>query len=340
MEKGNSELEKQTSSLVQTEEMGLEETQMAEQLYNSAGLDPVVDAGLEDYDQYLQKENKIINKVFGVRGSDIRGYGKSVAKRVAFATYTLMNRQYGGKVGDLKTYIKNLEDDRERANAKYDELMGRVVGILGDEHKDLRSDSREFMENLTEILGRDLKESRVDKKELAEKLADIEGLRTKINELKKEKEKAKEEYESKLASLQSEHKEEVTSLNSQMASLQAEHKEETAGLRSEIADLNSKIKVLTEDKKNLADNLKQTEEAYGNLKKEIKELVDSLPDEEIQKNLGDELYSYILKDANVPDTVIKGVGKFIDFRKYLGLAVERGSLDAKYRIGKILKNAA
>ena len=57
------------------EEMGLEETQLAEQLYNSAGLDPVVDAGLKDYDKRLQQEAKWINRVLGPRGSDIKGMG-------------------------------------------------------------------------------------------------------------------------------------------------------------------------------------------------------------------------------------------------------------------------
>lgn len=322
MENGNSELEEKNSRLIKTEEMGLEETQLAEQLYSSAGLGPVVDAGIEDYDQYLQQENKIINKVFGVRGSDIRGYGKAVAKRVAFATYNLMNRQYGGKVGDLKTYIRNLEDDRERANARYDELMGRVVGILGDEYKELRGDSRELMEKLTEILGNDIKESKVDKKELADKLADIEGLRSNIKALKSEKEKAKEGYESKIASLQSEHRGEITILN------------------TKIAGLNTKLEELDEEKKNLTDNLNRIREDYNNLKTELRELMSSLPNEEMQKSLGDELYSYILKDANVPDTVIKGVGKFIDFRKYLGFAVERGSKEVNNRIEEILKSAA
>ena len=54
-------------NLVKIEEMSLEETQLAEQLYNSAGLDPVVDAGLKDYDERLQQENKLINKVLGPR---------------------------------------------------------------------------------------------------------------------------------------------------------------------------------------------------------------------------------------------------------------------------------
>ena len=67
--------------LVAIEDMSLEEAKLAEQLYYSAGLDPVVDAGLKDYDRRLQQENKLVNKVFGPRGSDIRGYGEAVAKR-------------------------------------------------------------------------------------------------------------------------------------------------------------------------------------------------------------------------------------------------------------------
>ena len=70
----------------------------------------MVDAGLKDYDKRIQVENKLINKVFGTRGSDIRGYGEAVAKRVALAIYGQLNRQYGGKVGDLMT-VATAPDD-------------------------------------------------------------------------------------------------------------------------------------------------------------------------------------------------------------------------------------
>jgi len=198
MEEKTSDFEEETTSIVKIEEMSLEESQLAEQLYNSAGLDPVVEAGLKDYDKHIKKEDKLITKVFGTRGTDIKGYGEAVAKRVAFATYALLNRQYGGKVGDLRSYIMTLQEERDRANARYDELMGRVVGILGDEYKDLRTDSKEFMERMTTILGEDLKESKIDKKELAEKLADIDGLRSRITTLEKEKEQLKEKHESQI----------------------------------------------------------------------------------------------------------------------------------------------
>jgi hypothetical protein len=64
--------------LAKIEDMSLDDSQLAEQLYNSAGLNPVVDAGLKDYDKRLQMEDKMITKVFGPRGTDIRGYGESV----------------------------------------------------------------------------------------------------------------------------------------------------------------------------------------------------------------------------------------------------------------------
>ncbi len=73
--------------------------------------------------------------MLGTRGSDVKGYGEAVAKRVAFAVYQMLNRQYGGKVGDLRAHINALQDERDRAKDKYDELMGRVVGILGEEYR-------------------------------------------------------------------------------------------------------------------------------------------------------------------------------------------------------------
>jgi len=38
----------------------------------------------------------------------------------------------------------------------------------------------------------------------------------------------------------------------------------------------------------------------------------------------------------VPDAVIEGVGKFIDFKKYLGMAVERGAKEAYKQAEEVL----
>ena len=317
VEKG-ADLEEKTTSVIKIEERSLEETQLAEQLYNSAGLDPVVDAGLKDYDKRLQQEDKWINKVLGPRGSDIKGYGDAVAKRVALAIYDLLNKQYGGKVGNLRSYIMTLEEERDRADTKYDELMGRVVGILGDEYRDLRTDSKAFMERLTAILGEELKESKIDHEALAERLADIDGLRAQIATLNKEKAQLTERHESQITTLKNEHNEEVGNLTSQMS----ERDSKIKGLESEKAALISKLEQLRED--------------YSQLKTAITTLAEAIPYEEIRKQLGKELYTFVLKDSKVPDAVIEGVGKFIDFRKYLGIAVERGAKEAYKQAEEVL----
>ncbi len=318
MEENKSDFKEQTTTIVKIEEMSLEESQLAEQLYNGAGLGPVVEAGLKDYDKELRKEDKLISKVFGARATDIRSYGEAVAKRVAFAVYALLNKQYGGKVGDLRSYIMTLEEERDRANIRYDELMGKVVGILGEEYKDLRTDSKEFIERLTTVLGEDLKESKIDKKELAEKLADIDGLRLKIRMLEEEKVQLTEKHESQVTSLQNEHKEEIGNLGSQ------------------INELDSKMKGLDSEKTALASDLEKLRKDHEQLKKAMMTLAVTIPDEEIGKKLRDELYGFILEDSKVPDRVIGGVGKFIDFKKYLGVAADRGAKEVCKRIEEIL----
>ena len=306
------------------EKMSLEEAQKAEQLYNSAGLDPVVDAGLKDYEERIQVENKLISKVLGARGSDIRGYGEAVAKRVAYAVYSLMNTQYGGKMGDLRSYIMSLEDERNRANDKYDELMGRVIGILGDEYKELRADSNVFMEKLTTIMGDDIKESKIDQAALAERLADIDGLRSQIKALTEEKDQLKESHELQLTDLKNDYNKEI------------------ADLSSHITELDSKTRRLESEKTALSDDLSRLKEDHSQIKTAVMSLAEIIPDEEIGEQLGEELYEFLLKDSKVPNKVIDGVGKFIDFRKYLKTAVKRGAEQAgdhaKQKLGELLKD--
>ena len=321
--KNNASDEKQLMKIEETslERMNLEEAQQAEQLYNSAGLDPVVNAGLKDYDERIQTENKLISKVLGPRGSDIRGYGEAVAKRVALAVYNLMNKQYGGKVGDLRSYMMTLEEERTRANDKYDELMGRVIGILGDEYKELRTDSDVFMEKLTTMMGEDIKESKIDQAALAERLADIDGLRSQIKTITEEKNQSKESYESQLTELRNDSNKEIADLSSQ------------------IAELNSKIQGLESEKTTLSGDISQLKEDYKQIKTAIESLVEMIPSEEIGKRLGEELYNFLLQDSKVPHMIIDGIGKFIDFRKYLEIAVKRGAEEAsdhsKQKLGEL-----
>ena len=373
MEEKTPDYEEETTSIVKIEEMALDEIQLAEQLYHSGGLDPIVDAGIRDYDKKIQKENKLINKVLGIRESDIRGYGESVAKRVAFAVYSLLNKQYGGKVGDMREYIMSLEEERNRANMRYDDLMGRVIGILGDEYKELRTDSKEYIEKLTKTLGEDLKDAKIDQKALAESLADIDGLRDQISALNKDKEQTKEKYESQIAELKTEHKEKIMDLKSQInalntenlqlkekheaqiAELRSDHKEEARSLKSqidslnkekehfrekhetEVAELDSKIKGLELGRATLMGNLEQSSKDYSQLRIAMANIAETIPREELGKKMGEDLYSFLLKDSKVPGTVLKGVGQFIDFKKYWGLGVETGAKEVCTRIQKMLE---
>lgn len=295
----NAERTPEETQLAKIEDMSLNENQLAEQLYNSAGLNPVVEAGLKDYDSHLQQEDKMITKVFGPRGSDIKGYGEAVAKRVALAVYGMMNKQYGGQMGDLRSYIMTLEDERTKANDRYDDLMGRVVGILGEEYKDLRTDSNQFMDKLTTVLGEDAERSRIDQAALAEKLADIDGLREQIKTLTQEKEQQAEQ---------------IAERDSRLGSLQSEK----AALAGDLAHLN---------------------EVHNRLNTAANALTTTIPHQEIGDGLGEDLYAHVLKDSKVPHAVIDGVGKFIDFKKYLRYAAARGAEEATKQSEQTLRSA-
>jgi DNA repair exonuclease SbcCD ATPase subunit len=342
------------TQIVPIEEMNLEDFQLADQLYNSAGLDPVVNAGLKDYDEQIQQENKLITKVLGPRASDIKGYGEAVARRVAFAVYSLLNRQYGGKVGDLRSHIMALQDERDRANTRYDDLMGRVVGILGEEYKELRSDSKQFMEKLTNILGEDLKDSKIDQQALAEKLADIDGLRNQIVSLTKENEEQKRTSELRLEEQKKSYEQQLekqkisyeTQLEKQenkyetKAEKQNEkHEKETTELKAQITGFQSDIKELEAKNQALTTELAGLKDDYARLQAAVDKLQDTVSLEELGEKLGAELHEFILQDSKVPDMVIDGVGKFIDFKKYLGMAAVRGAETALGNIEKTMREA-
>ncbi|MFC1920775.1 hypothetical protein ACFLYQ_03510 [Chloroflexota bacterium] len=65
-------------------------------------------------------------------------------------------------------------------------------------------------------------------------------------------------------------------------------------------------------------------------------LTEVLPGEEMGKKLADDLYNFVLTDSKVPSAVLKGVDQFIDFKKYLALAVENGAKEVCTRIENIL----
>ncbi|UCD07998.1 MAG: hypothetical protein JSU79_06470 [Dehalococcoidales bacterium] len=261
IENTNTSVEEKNTSLATVDELSIEEIQLSDQIYHGAGLDPIVDAGIKDYENKIEQENKLFNKILGVRGTDVRGYGESVAKRVAVAVYGQLSKQYGGKVGDLRAYIMNLEEERDNANRRYDDLMGRAIGILGEEYKELKTDSNEFMQKLTEVMGEDLKASRINSEALTEKLADMDGLRSQLRTLMKdkedlietsakEKEQLKDKYQSQITDLANKHKTEINNLSDKFESQLTEVINQN---KAEIRDLNLRINTLDKEKELLAD---------------------------------------------------------------------------------------
>jgi hypothetical protein len=109
-------------------------------------------------------------------------------------------------------------------------------------------------------------------------------------------------------------------------------------LKSQLADLDSRIEGLESEKATLEKDFEQLRGNFDQLRAAVAGLDESVPHEEIGKKLGQELYDFLLKDSKVPHMVIDGVGKFIDFRKYLGLAAARGAEESTRQSEQTLRN--
>ena len=105
---------------------------------------------------------------------------------------------------------------------------------------------------------------------------------------------------------------------------------------SQMAELDLKIKGLESDKTTITGDLEELRKEYNELKTSITNLAEAIPSEEMRKKLGEDLYSFLLKDSKVPRSVLKGVGQFINIKNYLALAFESGAKDVRTRIDVIL----
>ena len=111
-------------------------------------------------------------------------------------------------------------------------------------------------------------------------------------------------------------------------------------MKAQIAGLEVDIKELESGKEALRSELEQSRKDYSELKEAIAALAAAVPDEEKRQKLSQELYRFVLKDSKVPGAVIKGVGQFLDFKKYLGVAIETGAKETGKRIEGVLEKAA
>jgi len=158
------------------------------------------------------------------------------------------------------------------------------------------------VERVAKVLGEDYAELKTSYSQLLEKLSEVEHPRSEVADLKKEK------------------------------------NELTASYEAQLADRAAKIEKLETERKSIDAELKQLKGRHEHLRETMVGLPEVIPFQEIRQMLGDELYSALLKESKVPDMVLNRVSKFIDFRKYLGLAAEKGAGEAGKRIGKVISD--
>jgi len=201
----------------------------------------------------------------------------------------------------------------EQYNKEVGSLESRITS-LERERDQARTNYDHLVERVAELVGGDYHELKTNYGELVRRLAEVEQLKSQLATLDKEKAQLTEKYESQIATLRNEHEKEI------------------GNIRAQMADGGSKIKGLESEKVTLTRN-------YDQLKTAITTLTEAIPYEEIREKLGEEMHDFLLKDSKVPDKVIGGVGRFIDFKKYLGVAVEKGAKEAGKRAQKILSKA-
>lgn len=188
---------------------------------------------------------------------------------------------------------------KEQHDREVGNLESQMAAVAKERDKE-RNNYDKLVGKVAEVVGGDYEALKANYNEIVDRLADVEHLKSQVSNLNREKAELTERCESQIATL----------------------KDKLEQLKEKHSELESTHETLTGD--------------YNQLKTAITTLADAIPYEEIRKKSGDELFAFLLKDSKVPDAVIEGVGKFIDFRKYLGIAAERGAKEAFSRVEEIL----
>jgi len=250
----------------------------------------------------------VVDKVLREYSESLSGMDRATDK--VFGPYDIKGRADAvAKVSALVTYAAVKEQhDREVGN-----LESQMVVVAKERDKE-RKNYDKLVGKVAEVVGGDYESLKANYNEIVDRLADVEHLKSQVSNLNKEKAELTERYESRIAGYESK----LEGLESEKRTLAGEFEQ----LKEKHSELESTYETLTRD--------------YNQLKTAITTLADAIPYEEIKKKSGDELFAFLLKDSKVPDAVIEGVGKFIDFRKYLGMAAKRGAKEAFSRVEEIL----
>ncbi len=334
--------------------MDMQQKRMAERLYSQLGLDPVVEKVLKEYNTNLKGMDRATDRVFGP--FDIKGRAESVAKVASLMTYSALQHQYTKELDQMQDQIGTVEGQRDRERANYDSLVQKVADVVGGDYEELKSNYEGVVERLSDVEHLKLQTVVLNQ----EKTDLVQRYESQIGELQKEKADANDRYEAEKTDLVQRYESQIGQLQKEKAdtnaryeaeinALREEHRQSSDDLRSQLAERGGRIDVLEQGKTALTaerdEFVRQLEElrkahadlearhatlseTHERLKTASAGLETSIDFDEIRKRKGPEMHTFVLEDSKVPDTVIDGVGKFIDFKRYLGVAAESGARDA------------
>ncbi len=364
MERSKHSLE--NTQIVKAEEislssMDLQQQRMAERLYSQLGLDPVVEKVLKEYNTNLRGMDRATDKVFGP--FDVKGRAESVAKVSALMTYSALHQQYTKELDQMQDQMSEVASQRDRERANYDTLVQKVADVVGGDYEQLKSNYEDVVDRLSDVEHLKLQTVVLnqEKNDIVQRyesqLADLQREKSdvaqryesQLADLQREKSDVMQRYEGQIAVLQQERTDTAAKYENEIKTLREEHGKAADDLRAQIAERGERIDTLEEEKTALTgerdDYVRQLEalrQAHADLEARYAELSgnhdrlrtagDSLENsvtfEEIRKRVGVEMHTFVLNDSKVPDAVIDGVGKFIDFKRYFGLAAESGAREA------------
>ncbi|MFW6056914.1 MAG: hypothetical protein ACOC9B_06380 [Chloroflexota bacterium] len=345
-----------TTQIVKVEQLSLssmdmQQKRMAERLYSQLGLDPVVEKVLREYQTNLKGVDRATDRFFGPY--DVKGRAESVAKVASLMTYTALHQQYSQEIEGMQQQVDEVAGQRDKERANYDSLVMKVADIVGGDYDELKSDYEEVVHRLS-----DVEHLRSQTAVLNEEKAElIRRYESQLADTQQEKTGLTQRYEAQLAEARKEKSDTVERYEAQLTALRDEHKAAADDLRSQLSERGAHITALEGEKADLiaerdglqvqAAELKKVQAdlqsqlatlaaEHDALKSAAAGLESDVDFAELRSRKGAEMQEFMLSDSKVPHTVMDGVGKFIDFKKYFGHAAESGARDAvEQAVGKL-----
>lgn len=323
--------------------MDMQQKRMAERLYSQLGLDPVVEKVLKEYQTNLKGMDRATDRVFGPY--DIKGRAESVAKIASLMTYSALHQQYSQELDGMQEQVDEVAGQRDKERANYDSLVMKVADIVGGDYDEMKSNYEEVVQRLSDVEHLKSQTSVLNK----EKTELTQRYEVRLAEAQKDRTDTVARYEGQLAEAQKERADTAARYEGQLAALRDEHKAAADDLRLQLAERSARIAALEGEKADLTaerdglqvqvaelrsyqadleSKLAALSADHAGLKSAASSLEADTDFAELGTRMGAEMHTFMMSDSKVPHAVIDGVGKFLDFRKYLGHAAEAGARDA------------